>query len=247
EHEWIFASSRVTQNTTLYAKWDGQSATKYTVTFNSNGGSEVAQIPNITPNTLITAPAAPTKTDLFFGGWYKDNTTFANAWNFASDKVTQNTILYAKWEKLLDKGIELGIPLEGPYSRWFYAAEGDTDETYSIGVEGVSVEDITSAKYLVLKLEAEITSTSDFYLRWAGSTADNGYWNYNGQQVKIDSGDYPVGVKWDSDENLLWIELSILPDYEIFVTLDERVRLAFQTGQIGNTVIENGWLVPDLD
>ncbi|MDR0474796.1 MAG: InlB B-repeat-containing protein, partial [Treponema sp.] len=76
----------VTGNMTLYAKWVSNT-TKYTVTFNSNGGSVVAQIPNVTPNSLITAPAAPTKDSFDFGGWYKDE-ELEHEWIFASSRVT---------------------------------------------------------------------------------------------------------------------------------------------------------------
>jgi len=73
----------------------------YTVTFNSNGGTAVAQVIGLTSGSTITAPADPTKTGYtcIFDGWYKDNTTFANPWNFGDggDTVTANITLYAKW------------------------------------------------------------------------------------------------------------------------------------------------------
>jgi len=74
------------------------SSTTYTVTFNSNGGSSVSSISNLTSGSKITAPTAPTSTgyNCIFGGWYKD-TSLTNAWNFTSDTVTSNITLYAKW------------------------------------------------------------------------------------------------------------------------------------------------------
>lgn len=45
----------------------------------------------------INRPADPTtEDDYVFGGWYKE-AACSNAWDFASDKVTCNTTLYAKW------------------------------------------------------------------------------------------------------------------------------------------------------
>jgi uncharacterized repeat protein (TIGR02543 family) len=38
----------------------------------------------------------PTRTGYTFGGWYKE-AACANDWNFASDVVTGNVTLYAKW------------------------------------------------------------------------------------------------------------------------------------------------------
>jgi uncharacterized repeat protein (TIGR02543 family) len=91
-NEWNFASDKVTANTTLYAKWTINS---YIVSFNSQDGSA---IPSITTNynTSITAPTTPTLTGYTLAGWYKD-AACTNAWNFASDMVTTNTTLYAKW------------------------------------------------------------------------------------------------------------------------------------------------------
>ncbi|WP_342471880.1 leucine-rich repeat protein [Metasolibacillus sp. FSL H7-0170] len=67
----------------------------YTVTFNTNGGSAVIS-KTVSQNDVITAPAAPTKANHTFAGWYKEP-TFQTAWNFATDKVTANITLYAKW------------------------------------------------------------------------------------------------------------------------------------------------------
>ena len=65
---WNFASDEVTGATTLFAKWTVNS---YTITFDSNGGSEVA---SITQNygTAVTPPANPTRTGYTFAGWLPD-------------------------------------------------------------------------------------------------------------------------------------------------------------------------------
>ena len=70
---------------------------KYTVTFNSNSGTAVSPITDLLTGSTISAPTAPTRTGYTFGGWYEDDNTFTDAWNFASDTVTVNTTLYAKW------------------------------------------------------------------------------------------------------------------------------------------------------
>lgn len=79
-------------NVTLYAKWTIKT---FTVTFNSQGGSVVSS-QTINYNGLVTQPSAPTKSGSVFGGWYKES-TYINAWNFSTDRITAATTLYAKW------------------------------------------------------------------------------------------------------------------------------------------------------
>jgi uncharacterized repeat protein (TIGR02543 family) len=87
-----FTNNAITSDTTIYAKW---TVNQYTVSFNSNGGSAVAPV-TTNYNTTITAPTPPTRTGHTFNGWFKE-AGLNTAWNFATDKVTQNTTLFAKW------------------------------------------------------------------------------------------------------------------------------------------------------
>lgn len=70
---------------------------KFKVTFNSQDGSPVpAQY--IENNGKVTRPTDPTKTGYIFDGWYKDaDCSDGQKWNFATDTVTSNITLYAKW------------------------------------------------------------------------------------------------------------------------------------------------------
>ena len=69
---------------------------EFTVVFNSNGGSEVSN-QTVKDGEKASKPTDPTKAGNTFGGWFKDNNTFAQEWNFAANTVTANTTLYAKW------------------------------------------------------------------------------------------------------------------------------------------------------
>ena len=103
-NQWNFANNSVTANTILYAKWG---VNKYTVSFNSQGGKVVSnKIANY--NSAITNPATPTKTNYTFGGWYKQ-ATCVTAWNFKTNKVTNNTTLYAKWTVAVSIGAPSGL------------------------------------------------------------------------------------------------------------------------------------------
>lgn len=72
----------------------GSSKPRYTVSFNSNGGSGIAS-QRVKSGSAITEPANPTKNGFTFGGWYTDK-QLTNAYNFA-DSVTKSFTLYAKW------------------------------------------------------------------------------------------------------------------------------------------------------
>jgi uncharacterized repeat protein (TIGR02543 family) len=45
---------------------------------------------------LIPEPVQPSKPGHTFGGWYKD-AGLTTPWNFATDIVTEDITLYAKW------------------------------------------------------------------------------------------------------------------------------------------------------
>ncbi|HPI44783.1 MAG TPA: InlB B-repeat-containing protein, partial [Tenuifilaceae bacterium] len=89
---WTFSTDRVTANTTLYAKW---TINTYIVTFNSNGGTPVANVTAVY-NAKISEPTPPTKTGYTFAGWYI-NLTDDFSFNFNLYMITSNLTLQAKW------------------------------------------------------------------------------------------------------------------------------------------------------
>lgn len=97
-NEWSFATDLVKGETTLYAKWvaDIPENRKYTVAFNSNGGSKVESYVKLAYKSHIAPPEIPEKEGFAFVGWYFDN-TFAKEWNYDLDEVTDNITLYARW------------------------------------------------------------------------------------------------------------------------------------------------------
>ncbi len=83
ESEWNFETP-VTADLTLTAKWQ---INRYTITFDTAGGSEV---PSITQDygTAITPPAAPTRTGYTFAGWDK---------TIPATMPAENITLTARW------------------------------------------------------------------------------------------------------------------------------------------------------
>ena len=96
---WDFAADTVSANITLYAKWTTISGVDYfTVTFDKNGGDTEAspRSREVVSGNTVTAPEPPNRNGYTFGGWYKE-AACEIAWNFTTDTVSADTILYAKW------------------------------------------------------------------------------------------------------------------------------------------------------
>ena len=71
---------------------------EYTVTFDANGHGTAPTQQKTTYGGKITEPAAPTAENYYFQGWFKESTC-ENMWDFDSDTVTADIVLYAKWSE----------------------------------------------------------------------------------------------------------------------------------------------------
>ena len=83
----------------IYAKFTKKApeVKKFTVTFDSKGGNSV-DTQTIVEGKTATKPADPTRTGYTFKGWYTDNGTFVDRFDFDT-KIKADTTLYAKWEE----------------------------------------------------------------------------------------------------------------------------------------------------
>jgi uncharacterized repeat protein (TIGR02543 family) len=90
-------STKVTTNFTLKAKWSDNSTPdsdgKFTVTFNSDGGSAVSS-QKVEKDGKVSEPSKPTKDGYTFDGWYLNG----DKYDFSA-KVTKSITLTAKWTK----------------------------------------------------------------------------------------------------------------------------------------------------
>jgi len=89
---WVPAYTNITNNLAVSAAF---TINTYTVSFNSQGGSAVTSV-QADYNTLVSSPAAPTRSGYIFEGWFKESAG-TNPWTFGTDRVTGNTTLYARW------------------------------------------------------------------------------------------------------------------------------------------------------
>ncbi|MEW6710669.1 MAG: InlB B-repeat-containing protein, partial [Candidatus Riflebacteria bacterium] len=91
-NKWNFSTDIVNSTMTLYAGWAVKSLI---VTFDSAGGNAVTS-QNVNFGEKASEPAAPTRVNYVFSGWYKESACL-NTWNFSIETVLNNITLYAKW------------------------------------------------------------------------------------------------------------------------------------------------------
>ncbi|WP_407269434.1 InlB B-repeat-containing protein [Radiobacillus sp. PE A8.2] len=89
--EWDKAFNNILSNLDVYAKY---SINEYTVTFDSNGGTEIDS-KKVTYDTTVSEPTEPTRTGYTFEGWHSD-AELETAYAFDT-KIKDDTTLYAKW------------------------------------------------------------------------------------------------------------------------------------------------------
>ena len=84
----------LTSNTTLYAKWTGNT---YTLTFDANGGSTPTASKSVQYKSTYGTLPTPTRTGYTFSGWYTTST--GGTKKVASDtyETIGNSTLYAHW------------------------------------------------------------------------------------------------------------------------------------------------------
>ena len=121
---WDYASDKVTDNITLYAKW---AANTYTITFDTVGGSEIAPITQ-DYGTAITVPADPTREGYTFIGWEGEFPETMPAHNMtvtAQWKINRYTITFDT-----AGGSEIA-PITQDYGTAITAPEAPTREGYT--------------------------------------------------------------------------------------------------------------------
>lgn len=75
-----------------------EGALRYTVTFNSMGGSAV-EAQSVPAYSMAVAPADPVLSGYAFKGWYRES-TYNNVFNFSTTNITADITLYARWAEL---------------------------------------------------------------------------------------------------------------------------------------------------
>ncbi|WP_026518027.1 leucine-rich repeat protein [Butyrivibrio sp. MC2021] len=68
----------------------------FSVVFDTQGGTYVETLYNVAEGSIVAEPEKPSKEGFIFEGWFKDKDC-TEAWDFANDKITADTIIYAGW------------------------------------------------------------------------------------------------------------------------------------------------------
>ncbi|HQF79157.1 MAG TPA: InlB B-repeat-containing protein, partial [Spirochaetota bacterium] len=171
----------------------------YEVTFNSDGGSFVNS-QTINYGGKVTQPIDPTKTNYIFSGWYKES-TLINLWNFDSDTITTDTILYAGW--MLDSNPALwakSVTAGNDYSYFNSVAVDSSGNVYAAGYQsrtgsftygpGVSVAGSGSSNVVLVKYNSSGNAL------WAKSvTAGTSESRFNSVAVDSSGNVYAAGYQ----------------------------------------------------
>ena len=114
--EWSFDTAP-TESITLTAKW----VKVYTVSFNSNGGSEVDSV-TVDENSTFDAPSAPELFGYELVGWYTED---GDLWDFDTNVVTEDITLKAEWIRVYKVEIRFNCQ-ESSEPIYVYVREGAT-------------------------------------------------------------------------------------------------------------------------
>ena len=158
--------SPVYENTTVYAKFS-PAALKRTVTFEGNGGSPtVSQTVNDGGKAVLPEP--PSKTGYAFKGWFLDNGTFSEGFDFET-VVTSDVTLYAKWTRVFVVTFhnENGNAISAQTVEEGQTAAEPTDVFYNGTEENWMLEGWYTEEELLNVFDFDATLTSDTEL-WAG-------------------------------------------------------------------------------
>ena len=149
----------VNTDITLYAKW----LAKYTVSFDTDGGSTVESQTVVTGNKATKPAVNPTKKGYNFVGWYTDN-TYTTEFDFENAIITDNTTIYAKFE---DASI---FKLDGYTFNKINTLEELTTGYYVIG----GYNEKANTNYYMGEISGDIFSADATYKNYYGIKAENG-------------------------------------------------------------------------
>ena len=134
----------------------------YTVTFDSQGGSEV-ESQRILEGNPVRAPKSPTRGDDIFEGWYKSDDENAELWHFETDRVNGDITLHAFWKEAEEEQTDT-FTYELNASGTGYIVTGDSGQSTAIVIpseyEGMPVVEIGDSAFAYSKHKSDVISVT---------------------------------------------------------------------------------------
>lgn len=189
---WNFEKDVVTENITLYAKWERveMPTIRYTISFDMhNHGEAPGEIENVTALPTVLPKVADIE-GYHFAGWYEDEKYTIPA--VAGKPITEDVILHAKWVKKI-QGIEFedkivfytGAPhsicITGSLPEGVMVTYTGNNKT-EVGIYTITAH-LTGGEYESLDLKATLTITK---AQFQGITFIDEKFEYDGTAHKIE-------------------------------------------------------------
>ena len=171
------ASVKITKATTVTVSF---TTTKYTVTFDVDGGTPAPEAQKVEHGNKVSKPTDPTKEGYTFANWFNKDTD--TLWDFDTNTVSKNITLYAKWtiktftvrfdakdgtpvpsDQSVNYGNKASKPTEPTkanydFGGWFNK-EGDTPWDFDVNTVSKNTE--LYAKWTIKKYEVTYTNGDD--------------------------------------------------------------------------------------
>ncbi len=146
---------------------DEITVTTYTVSFNTNGGSQIADI-TVNAGDIIEPPEVPHKDGFRFVDWYIDE-TLTTVFDF-DEPINGNTLLYADWEEEQNNAQSIVIHTifngeGGAYLVDFYTIDGENQGPISAFINRSAMYTLEAGSPLLLAAEASEGYTFDGWYR----------------------------------------------------------------------------------
>lgn len=104
--------TKTTQTETLTEQTETPSMLYHTVTFNSSGGTITPDSQSVEDGKTASVPQDVLREGYTFIGWFHIDSD--NLWNFDTDIVTEDILLYAKWQPLTTEQTAAQTPIISP-------------------------------------------------------------------------------------------------------------------------------------
>lgn len=216
--KWINGTSivDVAGEHTLYAAWSEESDVQVcAVVFDTqNYGTAPKAYTNIIRGSKIEAPEEPVVEDYRFLGWYKD-AKCTQKWNFATDTVQEDMILYAGWSTGTEDVVISGIQF--------------TDTIYT----GKAVS-YTGKPVVTLQDGTDVTNRVTLTYAYDGIQADGSVY-MNTTDAPMNAGNYTLTVSVAKDDE----------NYTGSVAYPFTIKKALITIQADNMLLVIGDSLPD--